>query len=361
MAPKNQRISITDVAKKAGVSVTTVSFVLNNNPSISNRTRDKVLNVIQKIGYQPNINARNLSAQKTHTIAVVLPELTHIFEDPYFSRVVSGIYDSLDRIGYRLLLKKSSFEFAANKEYLKLFMRKEIDGMIYVGSAIRDFYLEDFLNSNFPFIQLNSKTYNADIPFVTVDNFKIGYLATEHLIKTGCKNITHITGSMDTTSGIERMDGFLEAMKDYKMKLHKHSLFSGGFAKQEGYDAMKVLLQQEDLKIDGIFAGNDLAAMGALECLMDNRIPVPDQIAVVGADNIEQTEWTTPPLTTVTMRTYEMATRAVDVLVDAIEHGKPVVNHTIEPELIVRQSTRPLKETKHPIRQRRDLGIDLPS
>ncbi|MEW5691844.1 MAG: LacI family DNA-binding transcriptional regulator [Candidatus Hydrogenedentota bacterium] len=334
-----RKLSIEDIAKKARVSVTTVSFVLNNNPSISEKTRKKVLKIIKDVGYYPNINARSLSSQKTNTIAVVVPELTHIFEDPYFSRAVSGVYDTVEKASYRLLLKKASLEFAVNKEYLKLFFRKEIDGIIYVGSTLRDFYLGDFNKYPFPFVQINSFSYNENIPYVMVDNHKIGYLATEYLIKSGCKNITHIAGSMDTTSGIERLDGFLEAMKRYNISLNNHSIIDGGFTQADGYNGVKRIFNN-NYKVDGIFATNDLVAIGCLGALRELNIKVPDNVSVIGADNIEQSAITNPPLSTVDMPTYEMAKRATELLLEAIENKTKVKSKVFEPELVIRKSTR---------------------
>jgi LacI family transcriptional regulator len=330
-------VTIEMVAAQAGVSKTTVSFVLNNNPSISGATRDKVLRVMEELGYHPNIHARNLSSSTSRVLCVVLPEIGQIFEDPYFARALAGVYDEVEGADYRLLLKKASYDFALNKEYLNMFRRREISGMLYVGSTLDDTYLKDFLDSAYPFVLVNSYLPGLNVPHATIDHARMGYLATNHLIALGHHRIGHISGSMNVISTVDRLEGYKQALADAGIPYEERLVVNGHFNRSGAAAAVRSLL---DLKAapTAIYAANDTMAIGAREALHEDGVRVPRECALVGSDNIELTAHTRPPITTVDQRLYEVAREAVRLLIDRIEGRTQEIGRVLTPSLVVRKS-----------------------
>jgi DNA-binding LacI/PurR family transcriptional regulator len=330
-------VTIETVAAQAGVSKTTVSFVLNNNPSISDATRENVLKVMKNLGYHPNIHARNLSSSTSRVLCVVLPELGQIFEDPYFARALAGVYDEVEGADYRLLLKKASYDFALNKEYLNMFRRREISGMLYVGSTLDDSYLKDFLDTSYPFVLVNSYLPGLGVPHVTIDHAKMGYVATEHLISLGHRRIGHITGSMNVVSTVDRLQGYKQALEDAGIGYEERLVVNGHFNRSGAAAAARSLL---DLKAapTAIYAANDTMAIGAREALQEDGVRVPRQCSLVGCDNIELTAHTRPAMTTVDQRLYEVAREAVRLLIERIEGRTQEIGRVLTPTLVVRKS-----------------------
>lgn len=339
------------VAAEAGVSKTTVSFVLNNNPTISLATRERVLQAIAKLGYHPNVHARNLSSQKSRTICVLVPEIGRIFEDPYFARAIGGVYDEIEAAEYNLILKKTSFQFAKEKEYLNLFRRVEIGGMIYIGSTLDDSYLKDFVDTTFPFVFVNSYLPDVSLPYVIADNVKMGYLATKHLIDLGHRRIAHIRGSENTVTAMERFEGYKKALAEAGIEFDKTLVADGHYSREESASAARKVLELP-VRPTAIYACNDIMAMGVQEAMKAAGLRRVTDCALVGSDNIEMSRFTHPPLTTVNMPIYEISRAAVRLLFDLMEGKLPNGNakQVMDTFLVVRESCG----AKHQPRRRAD-------
>jgi DNA-binding LacI/PurR family transcriptional regulator len=352
-------VTIETVAAEAGVSKTTVSFVLNGNESISEATRLRILEVIERLGYQPNTNARNLSARINQTLCVVLPELGHVFEDQYFARTLSGIYDEIEARGYRLLLKKASYEFASAKEYLHLFQRKEIGGMLYLGSTLEDTYLADFLETDFPFVLVNSVLPGLDLPNVIADYRHAGLLATRHLIELGHRRIAHVQGSWSTFSARERQAGYEEALGEAGIPFDKSLIVEGHFDREEAARGVERLMGLARPPT-AIFASNDVMAVGALEVLRRMKIRMPASVSVIGGDRTDASTMMTPPLTSVEQPVYEIARESVRLLIDLIEGRESAVRRLQPSYLVLGESTAaaPDAATKRTARARRSGLIE---
>jgi LacI family transcriptional regulator len=335
---RKRAVTIETVASEAGVSKTTVSFVLNNNPTISATTREKVLQVVRELGYQPNVNARNLSSRRSRTVCVLVPELGRLFEDPYFSRAISGVYDELEAADYRFQLRKASYEFATNREFLNLFIRSEIAGMLYIGSTLDDGYLSDLIDTGYPFVFVNSFLPDVNLPYVIADNVQGGYLATKHLIDLGHVRIGHVSGSMNTNSARERIEGYRKALEEAGIKVDESLVISGGYNRIAARDATSRLLQLTP-RPTAIFAANDIMALSVMEVVEAAGLNIPRDIAVVGGDNIELSQLTKPPLTSVEQSVFEVAREAVRVLFDLIDGQEPRPRQVMETRLIVRESS----------------------
>lgn len=332
-------ITIEMVAAEAGVSKTTVSFVLNNNPTISAATRERVLHIIKKVGYHPNVNARNLSSQKSRTICVLVPEVGRIFEDPYFARALGGVYDEIEAAEYNLVLKKASFNFAKEKEYLNMFRRSEIGGMLYIGSTLQDEYLKDLAESNDPFVFVNSMLPNINLPYVIADNKKMGYIATKHLIDLGHRRIVHIAGSQNTITAKDRLAGYRQALEEAGIEVDESLIVEGHYSREISMNVTKALLERTP-RPTAVYASNDVMAIGALDALSSLGLVAPKAVAVVGSDNIDFCNYTNPTLTSVNMPIYEVSRAAVRLLFDLIS-GRTVngnARQVMDVHLMVRES-----------------------
>jgi len=336
---KNGAVTIEMVAAEAGVSKTTVSFVLNNNPTISEKTRRKVLDIVQSLRYQPNVNARNLSSRKNKTICVVVPEFGHIFEDPYFSRALGGVYDEIEAMDYRITLRKASLSFASNKEFLNLFRSSEISGMIYVGSTLDDYYLADFAGSDFPFVFMNSYLPGVEIPYVMVDCVKVGLLATNHLISLGHKRIARVAGSPNTVTARDIGVGYRKALREAGIEYDSKLEIGDTYSPEAAVEAVLKLLDS-DKSATAFMVANDIMAYSIMEALNRKGMRIPGDCAVIGCDNIDFSRLISPPLTSVDLKVFETARETVRLLFKTIEAGaeKVQMSKIIEPKLIIRSS-----------------------
>lgn len=337
-APKSP-VTIEMVAAEAGVSKTTVSFVLNNNPTISETTRAKVLRIAREMGYQPNINARNLSSsRRARAVCVLVPELGRLFEDPYFSRAIGGVYDELEAADYRLILRKASFDFAREKEYLNLFRRGEIAGMLYVGSTLDDRYLADFLEYAYPFVLVNSAMPGIPLASVKADNFEAGRQMTAHLLSLGHRRVAHITGSLSTLSAVDRLAGYRKALEDAGVAYDDELVAHGHFNRRDAIEAVARLLEQ-DAPPSAIYVANDMMALAVIESLAAKGVRIPEDVAIAGTDNIEISAYSRPPLTTAETSTFEVARESVRLLFALMDNkNQEPEQRVVGIQSVVRQS-----------------------
>jgi len=334
---KKQYVTIKDIAEYVGVSTATVSLALSRNPRIPDETREKIIDAAKKLGYRPSTLARGLVKNKTYTIALVIPQIKRIFVQAYFALSVSGVYDELTEHGYKLLLEMASYEFVRRKRYLRLFRERSIDGMIYIGSTLYDTYLKEILEEGYPFVFVGSYLPDIKIPYVTGDNFKGGYIATKHLISCGYKRIGLITGSLNVVSAVDRFKGYKKALKENGFGFNPKFVEKGHFSEEGGYEAMKKLIKK---KVDAVFAGNDLMAQGAYRAIKESGLRIPQDIGVVGMDDLPSASLLDPPLTTVKYPIYEMGRVGVKKLIEMSEKGIISYFEEVLPvKLIFRKST----------------------
>lgn len=334
-------VTITDIAKKCGVSVATVSLVLSDHPRISKQTKQKVLRVIKQLKYYPNIAARMLSTNKTNTICIVVPQISHIFLDPFFSEVLNGIYDVAVKNDFRLLLEVATYEFCFYKRYLRLFKERMIDGMLYIGSTLNDKYLIDLEKEKLPVVLAGSyfpEGKGPQLSYVIGDNKKGGYLATKHLIKLGHKRIALITGNFRIISAYDRYLGYKQALQEAGIKFDRDLVVKADFDEQTGYRAMKKLLMLKN-KPTAVFAGNDMMAVGAIKAITDSGLKVPDDIAVVGMDNVKFLLSTGTRLTTVDYNMYKIGVVSCEKLIQMLKKQTVEYTGTVLPvKLIIRDT-----------------------
>lgn len=332
-------ITIYDVAKKAGVSSTTVSKALNNYPDVSEKTKNAILTVAAEMGYLPNSHAQSLSTKKTWSIGVMFTEDNEVgMKHPFFNAVIESFRKHAENEGYDLTFPSRNLR-NRNISYLEHFKYRGVDGIIIICSDQNDPLVVEILNSTIPIVVIDMKEVNSSV--VHSDNVLGGEKAVQYLLSLGHKKIAHITGSPDSFSGEARIQGYQKAMEQANLSIPKGYLMNGGmFSIQEGREAMENLLKLSD-RPTAVFVAGDQMAIGAIEVIKENGLAVPEDISIIGFDDIEMASYITPKLTTIKQDTDEIGKRAAQLLVSQIIKKKKEIRTEMIPiELIERESCK---------------------
>ena len=312
-----RKVTIKDVASTAGVSHQTVSRVMNDRPDVAAETRMRVLAVIEQLNYQPSAIARSLSRQRSFTLGVVTAGLKYIGP----SRTLSGITEQAEELGYALLLKElSGFHHTDIIPIINFLISRHVDGIIWAVAEIgenREHLQQQLFRLPIPTIFLTMAPRKNQF-IVTVDNYSGGRMATEHLISQGCRSIGHITGPLDWWEARQRKAGWHDVLQESGIPIHEHTWASGDWSSSSGAKAMIELLEKNTI-LDALFVSNDQMALGALQIACRQGIRVPTDLALVGFDNINESAFYYPPLTTVSQNQRQLGNRAVSELVQIIE------------------------------------------
>lgn len=340
---QKSRVTIKQVAKEAGVSLQTVSRVVNNHPDVASETRQRVSEVIERLGYQPSALARSLIQQRSYTLGVVTAGLKYIGP----SRTLSGITQQVEEMGYSLMLKELP-RFDANDFHplLQSLLAHQVDGVIWAVPEIGD--NRQWLNKFVPdlpipilFLTMNPR---MGIPIVAVDNYLGGCMAVNHLLEQGYRRIGHITGPLDWWEARQRKQGWQDTLAKAGIPVEDRQWSEGNWSSASGERAFEQLLKQYP-ELDAVFVANDQMALSVLQISCRRKIRVPAELGVVGFDNIAESAYFWPPLTTINQDQNELGRNAVRELVCMIErsrHEKQEVEPMmvwLEPELIVRASS----------------------
>lgn len=339
------RTTIKEIARECGVSLSTVSLVLNNNPRISAKTRDKVLSAVEKHGYLPNVHARGLASRTSRALSVVVPHLHHVFSDIYFGEIVSGIYDRASEEGYKILLDIANAKFIESQEYLKLLKSKQADGMFSIASSIHDIYLRSFENSPYPFLLVNHFFPGSSLNSLSVDYEDSARQAAEHLVGLRHQRIGIIAGT-NTYTGLTFRDTFIRHCRSLGLPESNLPWADGGKDwDQEGGAAAARRLFSRRPDLTAIMAANDRLAIGAMRYLRTQGIRIPQDVSVMGVDDIPDAAFTNPGLTTVRHDLYQLGRVACDRLL-ALCLKKIASCHEVLPvRLVPRESTGPARSS----------------
>ncbi|WP_425447879.1 LacI family DNA-binding transcriptional regulator [Dethiothermospora halolimnae] len=338
---KGKQVTASDVAQLAGVSISTVSRVISNNPKISEPTRLKVLECMDKLEYYPNANARSLAIKKTGTIGIVIPTTSEdYFSNPFFTESLRGIIKGASNLDYDLLVSTNTEKGEELKIIQKFIRGSKVDGIILMTSKINDECIEYLENIDFPFsligstIEQDKRTNQVDN-----DNYSAAYELTKHILDNGRRNVAMIVGDMDLIVSKERVKGYKKALEDYNIGFDSKLLFSGSFDEKTGYYYGKKISKINPIP-DGLIVTDDLVAFGAVKALHDMGVNIPKDIQVGSFNNSSLAEHSNIPLTSVEINASQLGKEAMKLLVDAIENetrGKKIlVPYTI----YKRKSTR---------------------
>lgn len=339
MGDMNLIITLKDIAKKANVSITTVSKVLNNRESnikISDSTKKKIKKIAKELNYHPNLNARALVLNETKTIGLLLNKTL----DPFFTDLVIGVEEQAKEEGYRILLSTTNSE-PVEKTVETLFNQKVVDGVLIGASGNigdENKFLDYINNYKLPVVLVTNSLGN--LPSVQVDSYLGAYLATEHLIKSGRIKIAFIARSENkmTLDFKKRLAGFKDCINTYNLAIKEEYIQYGELSYKSGYLKTQKLLELNDSP-DAIFASEDRLALGALRAASERNVKVPKDLAIIGFDNITQTEYSIPKLSTIAQPKEEIGKKATEILLHIIK-GEEIkdCNIVFKPELIIRES-----------------------
>ena len=326
--------TIQDVATEAGVSTATVSRVLANSGTVTEKTRKRVIAAVEALKYKPNVMARNLRVSATRAILVVVPDITNLF----FSEILRGIELVANQNGYQVLLGDSDNRLEREIEYLDFLRQRQADGMILLTARMEQKLIED-IASQYPVV-LACEYFDegSTIHSVSVDNISAGFKAAEHLINLGHTRLGYISGPPGVILNRDRLKGFQRAMGLHGLLPESLSIEEGAFTYDSGISAMNRLLAQ-DVPPTAVFAANDEMAIGAIKAARKAGVDVPGDLAVIGMDNIKFSSIFEPTVTTIGQPMYEIGNKAMELLLKVINKQENLQKKfVLEEQLIVRES-----------------------
>jgi LacI family transcriptional regulator len=344
-----------DIAKLAGVSRSTVSRVVNNYSNVSVEANEKVTKIIEKYGYVPHGPARALAGKHNTIIGVFITNVNlgnekfSVFQNAYYSPFTAAIIDYADESGYNVLVSitNNNSDF---KKIRDLFYNRTLSGGIFIGAYndLQEIY--NLIDSGYKLViidqdQEHRTKVKENYIIVNSNNIEGARTATRHLIDYGHSEIAHICGDTKKLSGIKRLDGYKKEMNEAGFTVRKDYIANGYFTEGSGYEcAKKLLTGKKKNDITGIFCSNDSMAIGAMKAIMEMGLKIPDDISIVGYDDIRIASYTSPSLTTIKSSILQMASIATKNLINFIENGITFTEcHTISTELVIRESTKRLK------------------
>ncbi|MBI5961010.1 MAG: LacI family DNA-binding transcriptional regulator [Chloroflexi bacterium] len=332
-------MNLEDIAARAGVSRSTVSRVINNEPYVSEKTRERVLAIIEQEGFIPNPAARALVTQHTQVIGVVIPRTpTVVFEDAfYFPTLLQGVSAATHQRDYAMLLWLGQAGEDDERLYRQIERNRLMDGLIIASAPSNDPLISHFLNTSLPFVLVERPGHDYDrISYVSIDNLNASLELVTHLINLGRRRIATVTGDLTIPDGRDRLDGYKRALQIAGLPVDERLIVEGNFSQRSGYEGTQALLQQ---KIDAIVASSDITARGVLQALHEAEIRVPEDVAVVGFDDLPTAAQVIPPLTTVHQPIEERGRLAAGLLIDLVEGKLEGPQQILLPtELVIRQS-----------------------
>ena len=336
---KNSRVTIHDIAHILKISASTVSRALNDNPRISNKTRERIKETARKLNYQPNILASNLRIGKTHTVGIVIPRINRSF----FANVIGGIEDTFSNAGYRIMITQTNEDYDKEVENIMALINARVDGIIISLSAgTKDYsHLEQAKKNGIPLIFFDRAPDNLQASKVVIDDLNGAYNAVNHLISQGCKKIAHFAGPEHVNIYLNRKTGYLNALKNSKISIKKEYIVNNVITTNKGISACKDLMNLPG-KPDAIFAVSDFAALGAMIYLKENGFRIPEDVALIGFANEPFTGLLEPGLTSVDQHSNTIGIEVAKLFLEEVQQK---ANETIyrdvviNPDLIIRKSS----------------------
>lgn len=334
----NNKPTIEDVAKLAGVSIATVSRVINNLGGVREETKKKIKNAIEELNYIPNQVARSMVKKKTKTIGVIIPDI----RNPFFPLLVSGIEQSAREKGYFTMLSNTNESVDIEIETLKIFQERGVDGLIVTTADENGKHLKEIIESGIPIVAVDRQIKQFEIDTVLVGNYDGAYQATRHLIYQGHKEIAIICGPLNTTPGLERFNGYKRALQDYNLEINSKWILQGDFRESSGYELTKKLFKTSDHIPTAIFSSNNLMTLGCIKAIQDMGLCIGKDISLVGFDDIEVATFINPKLTVISRPMEKLGEVAFELLYERMSN-KTFLNkrqYVLSPELVIRGSCK---------------------
>ncbi|MFH5832474.1 LacI family DNA-binding transcriptional regulator [Halalkalibaculum sp. DA384] len=334
----SSQVTLKQIAEELGLSAMTVSRAINNKKNVDEKTRERVLEKARSMGYTPNYVAKSLVSRKTHTIGVVIPEISHAF----FPEVVRGIEEVTYSSGYHLILTHSAEQFEREKDAINTLRAQRVDGMLVSSSQTEDDYsfYKEVINSGIPVVFFDRCIENIGASCVSVNDKVSSRKITAHLIAHGYRKIAHLSGPREVSIGKERFEGYVSALREAGLSVKEQWVLKSGYQEEGGYRAMQKLLQLPDEdRPRAVVAVNDPAAFGAMDAIREEGLSIPEDIAIVGFTDEVRSELVDCPLTTIHQPAYNVGKRGAEKLISTIEEDEPLIeNIEIATEMVIRKS-----------------------
>jgi DNA-binding LacI/PurR family transcriptional regulator len=335
---KGRTITIKDVAKKAGVSVSTVSRAFNGYSDVNDETRNKIFKIANELGYQPSILARGIRAGKSNRIGIAIEDYDE--NEPTYSfsyKILMGFKEYAAEKGYEVVFLPNLTKYKENK-LVHILQSNHLDGVFMMGLKLSDEFYKQALKGDFPCVLFDIPIKKGKIGFVGTDSIKGTSLAMEHFIRKGHRKIAFINGHENAYVSLQRLDGYYLSLMKNDIPIDKSLIYFGDYTEESGRDGVKELFNRHR-DITAIFAASDLMAIGAINGLKEMGIRVPEDVEIIGFDDIELSPYITPKLSTIRQDTYKLGVSAATLLINLI-NGQNINQIILEPELILRESTK---------------------
>lgn len=332
--------TIRDIAKKAQVSVSTVSRVLNNKPDVKVETKEKIDRAIKELGFSPSNVARGLVLKKSNVLGFIVPDIAN----PSFPELARGIVARARALGYSVMFFDTNHDSRVEKEAINLMQGKQVDGIILSFDEANRNELEKLKKEQFPVVQIYRKSSIPNISTIALDNEYAGIMATEYLLKKGHRRIGIITTGIETQSGYERFIGYRKAIENAGILFDENLVQTGVNNAESGKKCMGALLELKEPPT-AVFACHDLMAVGSYEAVFDRGLSIPQDISIIGHDNIDVSRYIRPKLTTIDTNKANLGSAAVDLLIEEMAVKEPLNKEVIfKADLVERDSVRDIKE-----------------
>lgn len=338
-----KEVTLKEIAENLGISITTVSKALKDYPDVSKSTKALVKQEAKRLHYKPNVFAVNLRTKQSKTVGLIIPEVVHHF----FSSVVNGIIEQAEKKGYLVIILQSNESFKLEKKQIDLLISKRVDGiMISLASTTTDIsHLQEVKDLQIPLVMFDKISKLVDCSKIIINDREAAYVATKHLIDSGCKRIAHFRGALLPQNSIDRFLGYKKALEDHGLTYDSSLIYMcENVNYEEGRVAAKQLLNDHD-DVDGIFAITDLVAVGAIAVFNERGVQVPDDISIMGFSNWFVSQAITPSLSTIDQPGYEMGKKTFKLLYKEMKAKKSEetfepLTKVLETSLIIRNSTK---------------------
>jgi LacI family transcriptional regulator len=334
-------VTISHIAKEAGVSQATVSRVLNDSSYVKEETKEKVLKVINELNYVPSAIARSLSTSKTNTIGVIIPDINNSL----FGEIIKGISEVADMHNLNIILCDADEKIEKELKALKFLKEQRIQGIIIIPTSVEDEFNGEYVSilesMGIPIVLLEGHVKSSKFSGIYINNIDGAYMATETLVKEGHKKIATITGRMTSEAARDRLEGYKKALHSNNIAIEEKYIFNGDYKIQSGYMRTKEILEMED-KPTAIFVSSNMMTLGCIKALNDEKVRVPEDMAIIGFDNLEILNIVGMNISYTSSPTIEMGKRSMKMLIDILKNDNKdeIKNITLMPELILKGSEK---------------------
>lgn len=333
-----RRVRMRDVATRCDVSISTVSLVLSGDPRIPEDTARRVLQAVKAMEYRPSVIARSLARRYSRTIGVILPEFAFHRNQPFYYQALQGIHAQTQPAGYKMVVEAANKAFIERRYHLRLLKEQSADGVIYLAASLNDDFLREMEKETYPFVMVGATADGVNLMSARGDDFVGAEMATKHLISLGHKRIGHVAGIPAISFGRDREKGYRAAMKEAGLSVEPAWVVSGELDVNQSESAANKLLEA---KVTAIFAASDVMAYGVLRALKKAGRRLPEDVAVIGMDDLDLSAYMTPGLSTVRYDIAQMASQAAQFVIKQIHN--PTIQKTLlgempKPKLIVRET-----------------------